>query len=158
MSTNHKRPFISKIIQFPSGEPIAPEGYTIINMVRIGNGGGEYKLPIPVCVKKDCLETEAIKEIIDALAGYYGWEKTNTPNYINMDLIANIQVLGISGYKFPVDVVYQTKTENDLLQIILYNLALRYQWERVKEPSFDYIMKNAIQNWDPDEIDEDDGE
>lgn len=149
-----KKPFFSKIIKFPSGDPILPEGYTTINQVKIGNGGIEYYLPIPVCVKENATSEETIKEIFSALAIYYGWKKSSMDGYCDEGPIAVLDVLGVCGYVVPIDINYQALIDQTMLQIIMFNLAVRYKWKTVEDPKFDKFKQSMHVEWDDDEDDD----
>lgn len=122
--------FISKILQFPSGTPIAPEGYTVLNQIRIGQYG-EYKLPIPICVKEDIDTIECVSIIIDEVAKYYGWKTSEKKGYVEKYALVTNQITDIGGYKVPTDISYSSILSQDILQIILYNIAIKYGWEPV---------------------------
>ena len=71
--TMNNKPTVYKILQFPSGEPVIPEGAGIVNKVSLGHNG-TFELPIQAIVYGH-RSIDVFMEIFDQLSEYYGWEK-----------------------------------------------------------------------------------
>lgn len=83
------KPFVSKVLKFPTGEPIAPDGCYLVTNVLIGPYG-KFKLPIKICVDKDISPESLTTEVINALACYYKWNKYPNVRPVSENGIATI--------------------------------------------------------------------
>lgn len=126
------KPFVSKVLKFPTGEPIAPEGCYLVTNVLIGPYG-KFKLPIKICVDKDISPEALTFEVINALACYYKWNKYPNVRPVSENGIATIvsRVTHVAGYELPKPAEYHNEIDSNTMVGVFATLATNYGWERI---------------------------
>lgn len=128
------KPFFSKVIKFPTGEPIAPDGCLLVTNIIIGKYG-KFKLPIQVCVDENITPENLTMEVFYALAKYYGWEPNLCVNATSENGIAIIvkKITTVAGYNLPVPVEYHVEIHPSTMVDIFIVIATNYKWTYIGE-------------------------
>ena len=132
--TNNK-PTVYKVLQFPSGEPIIPEGAGIVNKVSLGYNG-TFELPIQAVVHGH-RSIDVFMEIFNQLSEYYGWDEDPDDEFFNSDkrkegeYSAYTFLTSVNGITLPAPIRYKYTITDDMVIDIFTSLALYYEWKRV---------------------------
>lgn len=124
------KPFVSKVLKFPTGEPIAPEGCYLVTNVVIGKYG-TFQLPIRICVDKDISPEALTMEVFNALAKHYGWKQYPTVKPVSDNGIATIvqRVTHVAGYQLDIPTEYHLEIDPHTMVDIFATLASGYGWK-----------------------------
>ena len=131
----NNKPTVHKVLQFPSGEPIIPEGAGIVNKVSLGYNG-TFELPIQA-VLHGHKSIDVFMEIFNQLSEYYGWEEDPDDKFFNSDkrkeeeYSAYTFLTSVNGITLPAPIRYKYTMTDDMVIDIFTSLALYYEWKRV---------------------------
>lgn len=139
------KPFVSKILKFPTGEPVAPEGCYLVTNVIIGRYG-RFKLPIKICVNSGISPEALTIEVIDALAGYYKWNRHQSVKPVSENGIATtvFKVTHVAGYELPKPTEYHDVIDSNTMIGVFATLAIVYGWERIGNSEDTNIVKYEL--------------
>ena len=146
------KPFVSKILKFPTGDPIVPEGCYLLTNVIIGTYG-RFKLPIKICVERDISPEAPTIEVINALASYYKWNRYQNVIPVSENGIATIvsRVTHVAGYELPKPVEYYNEIDSNTMVGVFATLATNYGWERIGNTDNINIVKYELMGRRDDE-------
>lgn len=139
------KPFFSKVLMFPTGEPMAPEGCYLVTNVIIGNYG-KFQLPIRVCVDKDISPEDLTIEVFDSLAQYYGWKRYPNVKPISDNGFATVvqRITHVAGYELPTPAEYHVEINPPTMVDVFATLASSYGWKCIGKPDGSEIVKYEL--------------
>lgn len=148
----NNKPFVSKVLKFPTGEPIVPEGCYLLTNVIIGPYG-RFKLPIKICVERDISPEALTIEVINALASYYKWNRYQNVIPVSENGIATIvsRVTHVAGYELPIPAEYHNEIDSNTMVSVFAILATNYGWERIGNTDNINIVKYELMGRRDDE-------
>lgn len=139
------KPFVSKVLKFPTGEPIAPEGCYLVTNVVIGKYG-TFQLPIRICVDQTISPENLTSEIFSALAKYYGWMPNPTIKPVSENGLTMIieRITTVAGFVLPAPVEYHLEINPSAMVDVFITLASHYKWPRIGDSKDSEIVKYEL--------------
>ena len=146
------KPFVSKVLKFPTGEPMAPEGCYLVTNVIIGQYG-KFQLPIRICVDKDISPEALTFEVINALACYYKWNKYPNVRPVSENGIATIvsRVTHVAGYELPEPAEYHLEIDSHTMVDVFATLASGYGWKCIGKSDGSEVVRYELAGRKDDE-------
>lgn len=127
-----EKPVSCKLMEFPSGKHIIPDGFIMVDTITIGEHG-TFELPINAIVPGDLDGMDLAMNIFDHLAYHYNWPRD--PNAMSYGLGSrsfSSSIHTVGDIVLPKTVDYCHSMNPSTIIDIFYTLALYYRWPKVE--------------------------